>query len=239
MKIRLEVHTHTKYSHDSSLNKWLYLFMLKIRKINTIAITDHNEISGAIEFKDFLERYGINVIIGEEIFTNKGEVIGLFLSQKIEPGKSVRDTILEIKKQGGIVYIPHPYDEKRYKTVLPEEEIKNNIDLIDIIEIHNGRNICSYFSDHQLSIANKYPSALKLVGSDAHTFIELGRNYNIIEQFNTPEEFISNLKTVFFVKKDCIKFAHEITRIVRFIKLLRKGDFNELQRIINRKLGKN
>src|SRR5690606_3298386 len=102
----------------------------KVKKIDIVGITDHNEIKGAQEFKKFLEKFGIKVIVGEEIFSSKGEIIGLFLSEKIEPGMSPRDTMLEIKKQGGLVYIPHPYDEKRYKTVLAEEEIEKNSDLI-------------------------------------------------------------------------------------------------------------
>ena len=238
MKMRLEVHTHTKYSHDSLLNKWFYLIMLKIRKINAVAITDHNEIKGAIKFRNFLKKYNITVIVGEEIFTEKGEIIGLFLDSKIEPGLSVEETIIEIKKQGGIVYIPHPYDEKRYKTVLPESEISKYIESIDMIEIHNGRNSRKFFSEKQLLIANKYTNVHQVIGSDAHTFIELGRNYNIIEEFTNVEEFKRNLQNVTHVKKECIQLAHQITKIVRIIKLLREGKFREIYRIINRRIKK-
>ncbi|WP_217579010.1 PHP domain-containing protein, partial [Mesorhizobium sp. GbtcB19] len=98
-----------------------YLLMLKLRKINVVAITDHDEIEGALKFKPFLEKHSIRVIIGEEIFSSKGEIIGLFINKKISPGKSPRDSMFEIKQQGGIVYIPQPYGEKRYKTVLVEE----------------------------------------------------------------------------------------------------------------------
>lgn len=238
MKINLEVHTHTKYSHDSLLNKWFYLIMLKLKGINTVAITDHNEIKGAIELKKFLKKYNISVIIGEEIFTEKGEVIGLFLQKKIEPGLSIRETMLEIKEQGGIVYIPHPYDEKRHNSVLPETEISENIDLIDIIEVHNGRNIKKTFSEKQLVIGNRFPHVHQLVGSDAHTFIELGRNYNIIEEFNTSEEFLINLKDVKHIKKECIQISHTITKLVRLIFILRKGKYDEIYRIIYKRFGK-
>ncbi|HWO76921.1 MAG TPA: PHP domain-containing protein [Bacillus sp. (in: firmicutes)] len=234
MKIRVELHTHTRYSQDSLLNKWFYLLMLKMKKINVIGITDHNEINGALEFKKFLERFDIKVIVGEEIFSSKGEIIGLFLTKKIDEGKSPRETMKEIKKQGGLVYIPHPYDEKRYKTVLPEEEIEKNLDLIDIIEMHNGRNIKQCFSDYQLNIANKF-NKTKSVGSDAHTFFELGRNYNIIESFSNQKEFLTNLNNSSFVKKDCIKLAHDVTKIVKIIKLFRKGKINEIYRIINKR----
>ena len=238
MKMKVEVHTHTKYSHDSMLNKWFYLIMMKLKGINVVAITDHNEIKGAIEYRCFLQKFNISVIIGEEIFTEKGEVIGLFLQSKIEPGLSVRETLLEIKKQGGVVYIPHPYDEKRHKTVLPETEISKNVDLIDVIEIHNGRNEKKYFSNKQLSIANQFSDIYQLVGSDAHTFIELGRNYNIIKAFNTPQEFIQNLKDVKHIKKECIQISHTITKLVRLFILLRKGKYYEIYRIIYKRFRK-
>lgn len=232
----MEIHTHTKYSKDSMLNKWLYLLMLKFKRINVVGITDHNEIIGAFEYKKFLERFGILVIVGEEVFTNKGEIIGLFITKKVEPGLPVRQTMEEIKSQNGVVYIPHPYDEKRRKTVLPEQEISNNIDLIDIIEVHNGRNVKTYFSEKQLEIANRYPNAYQLVGSDAHTFIELGRNYNIIERFQNKDEFIKNLSNVTFVKNKCLLISHQITKCVRLFKLVGRGDFSEIYRIINKRI---
>lgn len=236
MSINVELHTHTCHSHDSTLGKWFYLLMLKLRRIDVVAITDHNEIKGALKFKAFLERYSIKVIIGEEIFSSKGEIIGLFINTKISPGKSPRDTMIEIKKQGGIVYIPHPYDEKRYKTVLVEEEIQKNQDLIDVIEIHNGRNIKGYFSDIQLEIANRY-SVAKAVGSDAHTFLELGRNYNVMEDFKGAQEFKDNLQSAQYVQRDCLQVAHHITKFARVFKLIKRGKYSELYRIINKKFG--
>ena len=233
-KIRVEVHTHTKYSKDSMLGKYLYLIMLKVRKIDIIAITDHNTIKGGMEYKKFLEKYGIRVIVGEEVFTTKGEIIGLFLEKEILAGLSPEETIKEIKEQNGIVYIPHPYDEKRYRTVLPVEEIEKNIEDIDIIECHNGRNIREEFSIKQEEIANRY-NKLKMVGSDAHIFFELGRNFNIIKNFSSKEEFLSNLKEIEFSKKSCIQISHQLTKIVRIIKLLLKGEISEVFRIIRRK----
>lgn len=230
---KTELHVHTRFSKDSILSYVFLLIMLKIKKINTIAITDHNEIRGAVKYKNRLEKHGIEVIVGEEIYTNKGEIIGLGLNEKIEPNLSPKETIKMIKDQNGLVYIPHPYDEKRYKTVLVEEEIKKNEKEIDFIEIHNGRNLKKEFSIKQNEIANKY-NIKKIVGSDAHTFFELGRNYVI-----TNEKIIdiNNLKNFSFQfkEKDCINLAHICTRIVRIIKILIGGDVNELRRIINKK----
>ena len=126
---KLELHVHTKYSHDSYFTFWLLHLMCRLRKITHIAITEHNNIRGGIAFKEYCRKRGekINVIVGEEIMTNEGEIIGLFLEKEIESGLSPEETINKIKEQNGIVYVPHPYDEKRNKTVLTKDAIRRNI----------------------------------------------------------------------------------------------------------------
>ena len=233
-KYKSEFHVHTRYSKDSILPFWLLLIVSKINKIDTLVISDHNEVAGAIKYKDRFKKYNIEVIVAEEIFTDSGEIIGLNLNSKIEPGLSVRETINQIKKQNGFVYIPHPYDEKRYKTVLLETEIEKNKKDIDFIEIHNGRNISKDYDIKQEEIANKY-NLCPIIGSDAHTFFELGRNYILTENMITADSILDNYKDVRFVKSDCIQLAHHFTKLARVIKLVGKGDFGELFRIINRK----
>lgn len=233
-KIRAEFHTHTRFSKDSILNKFFILFMCKIRKIKLISITDHNEIKGAIKYQKFLRKFGIEVIIGEEVMTDSGEIIGLFLNKKIEPFQTPEETINQIKEQNGIVYLPHPYDEKRYKTVLKEEKQKELKEQFDFVEIHNGRNISDKYSEKQKRIQENL-GTIPIIGSDAHTFIELGRNYIEIE-YTTIEDFKNNMQTIIekakFHKKECIKFAHTITKFARVIKMIEKGEFNELRRTI-------
>lgn len=237
MNYKTEFHVHTRYSKDSTLSYWLLLLVLKLKKINTVAITDHNEIAGALKFKDKFKKYGIEVIVGEEIFTNKGEIIGLGLTEKIEPDLSPKETIKQIRKQKGLVYVPHPYDEKRYKTVLVEEEIAKNIKEIDFIEVHNGRNVSSRFDEKQKEIAEKY-NLTKIVGSDAHTFFELGRNYIITDKLITMDNLKAEYKNVKFKEKKCIKLAHQWTKMARIITLVGKGDFYGIIRIIKKKINR-
>lgn len=231
---KTELHIHTRYSKDSILAYWVLILFLKIKKINTVAITDHNEIAGAIKYKKKFEKHGINLIIGEEIFTNKGEIIGLGLKEKIEPDQSPESTIAQIKQQGGIVYVPHPYDEKRYKTVLEESAIAKNRNKIDLIEVHNGRNISKDFSKKQEEIAKKY-GIRPIVGSDAHTFFELGRNYISTEKIITADNLVKEAKNATFSKKQCISFAHKWTRFARIVNIIKKGDKNELHRVVNKR----
>ncbi len=236
-KYKTVFHVHTKFSHDSFLGKHFLFLMCKLKGINCIAITDHNEIKGALKYKTFLKKHNIEVIVGEEIFTNDGEIIGLFLKNKISSNLSAIETIREIKKQNGIVYIPHPYDEKRYKTVIKPEVLKKIYKDVDLIECHNGRNIKKEYSVKQNQIADKY-GLIKIVGSDAHTFYELGRNYCITSEIVTRENIKCLIDKSIFKTNKCIKFAHFNTKIVRLLKLIKGGKWNELSRIINKRFKK-
>lgn len=235
--MRLETHCHTKYSPDSLLSLTFLYLKCRLRKIKYIAITDHNSIIGALKFKKYCEKHGnkIFVIVGEEIMTQDGEIIGLFLEKEILEKLSCKETIKLIKKQNGIVYVPHPYDEKRAKTVLKEEKIKEFSKLIDCIECFNGRNISDYYELKQNEIAEKYNIA-KIIGSDAHTVFEIGRNYiDVNISPNNTTNFKTAIASSKFHKKKCLKFCHEITKFAKLIKLLKGGKFNEILRIINKR----
>lgn len=231
--MKVEFHVHTRYSKDSTLSLLFVLLMCKIKKIDCIAITDHNEIMGAKKYKEKLKRHNIDVIVGEEIFTSDGEIIGLFLNEKILPGLSPEETIKEIKKQGGIIYVPHPYDEKRKKSVLKEEYINKFARYIDLIEVHNGRNIEKEYDIKQKEISEKN-NILPIIGSDAHIFWELGRNYVIIDSIER-ENIIEAIKKAKFKEARCIKISHKVTKYIKAIKMIFKGDINGLFRIINKK----
>lgn len=233
--MRLEIHCHTKYSQDSLLSLMFLYLKCRLCKIKYIAITDHNNIIGATKFKKYCEDRGnkIFVIVGEEIMTQDGEIIGLFIENGIPNGLSCKDTIELIRKQNGIVYVPHPYDKKRAKTVLKEEKIKEYSNLIDCIECYNGRNISDFYEQKQNEIAEKY-NIVKIIGSDAHTFFEIGRNFvDVNISPNNAVNFKKAIVSAKFHKKKCLKFCHKITKISKLLKLLEGGQFNEILRIIN------
>ncbi|HEY3191485.1 MAG TPA: glycosyltransferase, partial [Solirubrobacterales bacterium] len=110
--IHCDLHMHTDHSPDCATPAELLLETAKDQGLGAIAITDHNEISGALEAKEIAARIGgIKVIVAEEVKTaHQGEVIGLFLQERIERGMSMAETIAEIRRQGGLVYVPHPFD---------------------------------------------------------------------------------------------------------------------------------
>lgn len=231
---KTEFHVHTKFSHDSGMGKLALFLMCKVRGINSVAITDHNEINGALAYKPWLETKGISVIVGEEIFTSEGEIIGLFLKSKIEPELSPEETIRQIHLQDGIVYIPHPFDEKRKKTVISSSALERCASLIDCAEIHNGRNVKALYSKKQSEITASL-NLLPIVGSDAHCFLELGRNYCISDKPFDAENFSTILKESVLFSSKCLLITHQITKLVRLKKMLLNRDFDGIRRVLIRK----
>ena len=235
--MKIELHVHTRFSKDSLLFLWALYLKCFLEGIDCIAITDHNTISGAERFKKFCEKRGnkIFVIVGEEISTDAGEVIGLYLTENIRSNMSPKETICEIRRQGGIVYVPHPYDLKRKKTVLEEWCMREYSELIDCAEVHNGRNVSCEYDKEQEKIVQKY-GFVPIIGSDAHTYMELGRNYMEVMQrpidAGTFRKVIRNAK---FNTMSCLKGIHVITKIEKLIKLIVRGNFDEIYRIIIKK----
>lgn len=232
--MKIEMHVHTRFSKDSLLPLHILLIRCKLKKIDCIAITDHNEVKGALVAKRLFEKHNVKVIVGEEIFSKNGEIIGLFLKEKINEGLSAEDTIDQIRKQDGIVYVPHPYDVKRHKTVLQYEKILENKDQIDLIECYNGRNIKEEYGIRQNEIANEI-NKTKVIGSDAHTWFEIGRNTMEISEFKNTNEFLNVMKNAKFNKRKCIKFAHNVTKVDKLLKMIIKGDWHGISRVIIKK----
>lgn len=228
-----QFHIHTMFSSDSKLSCRKLYDALKKDNISGLAITDHNTISGALEFQ---QKYGdkLVVIVGEEIMSNRGEIIGLFLKQEIMPGLSPEKTIEQIKTQNGLVCIPHPFDNRRYRTCLPLEDIYNNRSNIDLIEIYNGR--CMQ-ADYNLK-ARDLCSVLQktaIWGSDAHTVFEIQNNFITFNMPITRDNLLSELKNAKLSRPKLQKAVHWYTRYVRLLNLMQRGEYHEITKIIYRK----
>lgn len=235
--MRTEFHVHTRASRDSLMGRRALLAACKARRVGCVAITDHNEVKGALAFKPYLEAHGVSVIVGEEIFTSEGEIIGLFLAERVEPGMTPEETVAEIRRQGGIVYVPHPYDEKRCKTVLSSNAQRRLKSEFDCMEVHNGRNVDPSYSSVQSSIATNL-GVPGVVGGDSHCFFEVGRNVCVTEEPFVRESFARVLGSAHYEVSSCHPLAHAATRAVRLIKLIGKGDFRGIHRILARKLAR-
>lgn len=158
-----DFHIHSKYSFDSTMDPKRILKIAKSKGFDTVAITDHNTIKGAVEAKKFETDLGIQVIVGSEIRTDIGDLIGLKLEREIE-NTSWKLVISEIKEQGGFVVLPHPY---RSHTMVNEVAKK-----VDLIEIWNAR--CNFEQNNKaLELASSLNCNV-IMGSDAHNYSEIG-----------------------------------------------------------------
>ncbi len=163
--MKIDLHLHTNHSACSSLKIEDIINACQKYGISLVAITDHNSINGAFEFERKAEKYHIKTIIGEEISTTGGHLIGLFLKEFIYPGLSPIKTAKIIKKQGGLVYVPHPIDITR-PNCLGLKNIKEILPYVDMIEIVNSRTIAPSLSRRIPKFSQQY-SLLAVAGSDA------------------------------------------------------------------------
>jgi glycosyltransferase involved in cell wall biosynthesis len=194
--VDVDLHMHTDHSYDCATPVEVLLAEARARGLGAIAITDHNEISGAQAARALAD--GINVIVGEEVKTaDQGEVIGLFIKEKIPRGMTLQETIAEIKRQGGIVYVPHPFD--RLHSVPDYEHLLDVLDGVDAIEVFNPRVAIMEFNDEAVRFAAKYriPAG---AGSDAHVPQGLGSVRIRMREFDGPEEFLQSLRDADIVR---------------------------------------
>ena len=186
--IRLDLHTHSTGSPDGGIRLEEYKKLLDDKDLDVIAITDHDSIEQAVAIQ---KQLGERIIVGEEITTKDGEIIGLYLTQKIAPGLSAKDTVAAIKAQGGIVYIPHPFETVRKG--LRSETLDAIADAVDIIEVHNGRAVFQNKGPQALTWARLH-NVIGVASSDAHGVKGMGKTYTSISEIPTQTTFLSLLQ---------------------------------------------
>jgi predicted metal-dependent phosphoesterase TrpH len=191
--IEVDLHMHTDHSPDCATPVEVLLETARDRGLGAIAITDHNEVSGALEARRIAEGMDdIKVIVAEEVKTaEQGEVIGLFLEEKIPKGMTMAETIAAIREQGGLVYVPHPFD--RFHSVPDYEHLLEMVEEIDVLEVFNPRVAVTAFNEEAERFARKYrivPGA----GSDSHVAQGLGSVRVRIHDFDGPEEFLEAMR---------------------------------------------
>jgi predicted metal-dependent phosphoesterase TrpH len=212
---KFDLHVHSSYSSDGLMNpKTIVKFAMK-RNLSGIAVTDHNTIKGGLkaticETKDF------KVIVGSEIMTDLGEVIGLFLSEEIR-SKNLTDVIYEIKNQNGIIVIPHPFDKMRRSALNPSDEFSR---LIDCIEGFNSRCIFQKYNEKAVEYASKHDLPL-VAGSDAHFENEIG-NAGIITEYEDLREAIIKNNIDIFGKRSML-VNHVFTKGLKKWRKIRYG----------------
>ena len=188
--LKVDIHVHTNFSPDGEASPQEIVARYQKLGFSRVAITDHNTIAGA---KDVQENAPLRVIVGEEVMTSQGEVMGLFLKEEIPHNLTPVESMRAIKEQGGLVCVPHPFD--RFRTGLLRHADPNGlVPLIDMVEIYNARTLLPGDNRIAREFAERHNLAA-CVGSDAHTPSELGHTYIEMADFDgTPEGFMDSLR---------------------------------------------
>lgn len=185
--VRIDLHVHSGASFDCEVPPEQMARRAASLGLAPIFLTDHNTIDGALS----LRREGVSgVVIGQEISTRDGELIGLFLNAPIDIGTAAPHAAHEIKAQGGLVYLPHPLDFSR--AGLTAEAIDAIIDHVDIVEVVNGRATAE--ANRDAVDLCRHLGAVPGAGSDAHSLEELGRVWLELEAFDGPQDFLGKLE---------------------------------------------
>jgi len=185
--IRVDLHVHSSASFDSKSEPELIAERGRRLGLDPIFITDHDTTVAAFRLQALSRQ---RVVVGEEITTAQGELIGLFLDRRIRQGLTARQTAIEIKEQAGLVYLEHPYDQ--FRRHLSEQAIEDLADLIDIVEIFNARSDDK--TNRRAEDLREVLGAAPGAGSDAHTLRELGSVYVEMEDFDGAADFLAKLR---------------------------------------------
>ena len=197
--ITVDLHMHTDWSHDCSIAAEDLVDHASEIGLGGIAVTDHNVFGGALEAVELARDRDLIVIPGEEVKTDdQGEVIGLFLEQEIPRGMPFGDTIAAIREQGGLVYVPHPFD--RMHAIPDPATLHRHLAEIDVLEVYNARLLRETFNDEALRFARKY-RLLQGAGSDAHVLQGVGTGAVRMRRFDGPEEFLLSLRTAEILRR--------------------------------------
>ncbi|HET8968392.1 MAG TPA: PHP-associated domain-containing protein, partial [Gaiellaceae bacterium] len=197
--ITIDLHLHTEWSHDCSIPAADLLDHAEAIGLGGIAVTDHNVFGGALEAVELARSRDLVVIPGEEVKTDdQGEVIGLFLEREIPRGMSFAETIDAIREQGGLVYLPHPFD--RLHAIPDPATIHRHLAEIDVLEVYNARLLRDSFNDEALRFARKY-RLLQGAGSDAHVLQGVGTGVVRMRRFDGPEEFLLSLRSAEILRR--------------------------------------
>jgi predicted metal-dependent phosphoesterase TrpH len=184
-----DLHSHTHFSRDGWTSPERYVRQTVKRGIDIAAVSDHNNIVGAIEVAKIAP---FKVIIAEEIKSTEGEIIGLFLQEGIPKGLTPEDTVRAIRDQGGLVCVPHPFDKLR-RSPLKTSALLRIIDEVDIVEVFNARTTLKSDNARALRFAEKF-GKLQSAGSDSHWGPEIGTTWVNMPDFDGPEGFLKALR---------------------------------------------
>jgi predicted metal-dependent phosphoesterase TrpH len=208
--LRIDLHTHTFHSPDALTSPARFVEECRRKGLTCVAVTDHDTVAGALAVRDLAAAGpGLRIIVGEEIRSRDGEIIGLFLTEEVPPGLDARETIERIRAQGGLVSLPHPTD--RFRGGIGAERFAELAPLADIAEVMNARTTMARDNDAAARLAAEH-DLVPVAVSDAHSPGELGRAYVEAPAFETPQELLEALRWGTIVGRPSSPLVHLVSR---------------------------
>jgi predicted metal-dependent phosphoesterase TrpH len=187
--VRVDLHSHTMWSGDSTTTPEELERAVVESGLDVLCITDHNAVKGAVELAG---RLPCRVVVGEELRTHAGELIGLFLTERVPFGISPREAAERIRAQGGVVYVPHPFDPMRRNLAEPALTDLACAGLVDAVEVWNAKTSLRSLQERAAAFAASH-GLLAGAGSDAHVPDALGSAFVEMPDFDGPQEFLASL----------------------------------------------
>lgn len=187
-----DFHIHTRHSRDSLLGEDRFIQLALERGLTHVAITNHNNVEGALAVRDRVAAAGfadrLHVILGEEVSTSDGELVGIFLERTIPRGMSADATADAIHAQGGLVSVPHPYDPFR-KSHIREPALLRLLEAgkVDMLEVFNSRVTLARHNQQAAELAARF-GVPGIACSDSHTGAEVAMSFNALPAFNSAAE---------------------------------------------------
>ncbi len=213
--LKADFHVHTCYSMDTETSLEEIIARCEETGINCLTISDHGNIEGALKMQSLAP---FKVIVAEEILTHEGEIIGMFLKEEIPSGISIEEAISQVKAQGGLVCLPHPFDPLR-GLKLSRNKLEEIIGQIDIIEVFNARSPFPGPETKAMALALKY-NLPGTAGSDAHSTGEIGGTYVEMPEFNDSKDFLQALRRGTISRSRASIFVHFRTTWTKIKKFL-------------------
>jgi len=223
----VDLHVHTSASFDSIASPESVVRAAAARGLTHLAITDHDRIDGAVAAQEIARRLApeLTVIVGQEVKTSGGDLIGAFLERPIESGLPPAEAIAAIRAQGGLVGIPHPFDRFR-GSLLTDELMAAVAPLVDWIEVHNARIMVGNGNERAATFAAA--NGLRGVAvSDAHSAMEIGVAYLAVDgDPSTPAGLLAALPDVELVTGRATLFVRAVTPIAKLVQIARGNGRN-------------
>lgn len=185
--LRVDLHLHSHFSHDGRSSLQQLIDRARECKLDRIALTDHNTIEGALQLVRMEPELAI---AGEEVKTLEGEVIGLFITNRVPPFLAPEEAMDRIHEMGGLTYVPHPLD--RHRAHFRPERMVELASRVDIIESYNPW--CDAAANRAAARLADELGKAQATGSDSHSADELGRSWMEMEQYTGPQDFLEKLR---------------------------------------------